>query len=115
MVCSEARAQRFTDQLGRGLVAVPTGTTGNSMSNLVTWRRLADEYYDVTYNLYKNGTKVASNLKTTCYNDANSAPTTTQYQVAAVVKGVEQAKCAVVTPWKQYVYNLTQRCPTGYL
>ncbi|MBR2114686.1 MAG: rhamnogalacturonan lyase [Prevotella sp.] len=116
MVCSEARAQRFTDQLGRGLVAVPTGTTGNSMSNLVTWRRLADEYYDVTYNLYKNGTKVASNLKTTCFNDAKGAPITTQYQVAAVVKGVEQAKCAAVTPWTQYVYKLGSiTTPTGYL
>ena len=116
MVCSEARAQRFTDQLGRGLVAIPTGSTSGSTSNMVTWRRLADEYYDVTYNLYKNGTKVASNLTTTCYNDAKSAPTTTQYQVAAVVKGVEQAKCDAVTPWTPYVYKLGDtRTPTGYI
>lgn len=116
MICSGARAQRHTDQLGRGLVAIPTGSTSGSTSNMVTWRRLADEYYDVTYNLYKNGTKVASNLTTTCYNDAKSASTSTQYQVAAVVRGVEQSKCNAVTPWIQYVYKLGDtRTPTGYL
>ena len=115
ILCSVSFAQRHTDQLDRGLVAVPTGASGNSNSNLVTWRRLADEYSGVTYNLYKNGTKVASNLTTTCYSDASSAPTTTNYQVAAVVNGVEQAKCAAVTPWRQYVYNLSVRCPTGYI
>ena len=105
VVCGEAKAQRHTDQLGRGLVAAPTGAAGNSTSNLVMWRRLADEYYDVKYNVYKNGTKVASNLTTTCYNDAKSAPSGTQYQVAAVVNGVEQEKCAVVTPWDGNAYK----------
>ena len=116
MLCNEAMAQRHTDQLERGLVAIPTGSTSGSTSNMVTWRRLADEYYDVTYNLYKNGTKVASDLTMTCYNDSKSASTTTTYQVAAVVRGVEQAKCAAVTPWTQYVYKLNEtRTPTGYL
>ena len=113
--CVIAHAQRFTDRLDRGLVAVPTGSSGNSSSNLVTWRRLADEYYGVTYNVYKNGTKVASNLTTTCYNDSKSAPITTSYRVAAVVNGVEQELCTAVTPWAQYVYSYSVRCPTGYL
>ncbi len=59
LMCCTAFAQRHTDVLGRGLVAVPTGAAGNSSSNMVTWRRLADEYFGVTYNMYKNGTKVA--------------------------------------------------------
>lgn len=108
-------AQRFTDSLDRGLVAVPDGSTGGSTSNMVTWRRLTTEQYGVTYNLYKNSSKVASNLTTTCYSDSKSAPPTTRYEVAAVVNGVEQKKCAAVTPWKQYVYNYKVRCPTGYL
>lgn len=115
LVCSAAFAQRHTDRLDRGLVAVPTGAAGNSNSNLVTWRRLADEYSGVTYNLYKNGARVASNLNTTSYNDGSNAPASTSYQVAAVVNGVEQAKCAAITPWAQYVYNLVARCATGYL
>lgn len=59
--CQASVAQRFTDNLDRGLVAVPTGSTSGSTSNLVSWRRLAEEYYNVTYNLYKNGTRVVSN------------------------------------------------------
>ena len=109
-------AQRFTDRLDRGLVAVPDGSTSGSTSNMVTWRRLTTEQYGVTYNLYKNGSKVASNLTTTCYSDSKSAPPTTQYRVAAVVNGVEQTMCAAVTPWKQYVYKLGDtRTATAYL
>ena len=115
VLCCTAFAQRHTDLLNRGLVAVPVGSTDGSTSNVVTWRRLADEYFGVTYNLYKDGSKVASNLTTTCYNDSKSAPPTTTYQVAAVVNGVEQEKCTAITPWLQYVYQLTVRCPTGYL
>ena len=109
------QAQRMTDRLGRGLVAVPSGSSGNSTTNMVTWRRLAEEYFGVTYNLYKNGSLLASGLTVPCYADNNSGLSSTQYQVAAVVNGVEQAKCAAVTPWKQYVYNLVERCATGYL
>ena len=112
----DSYAQRPTDRLDRGLVAVPTGSTSGSTSNMVTWRRLPGEYYDVKYNLYKNGTKVGSNLTNTCYNDGSGASTTTQYQVAAVVNGKEQTKCPVITPWAQYVYKLGDiRCATGYL
>ena len=109
------QAQRMTDRLGRGLVAVPTGSSGNSTTNMVTWRRLAEEYFGVTYNLYKNGSLLASDLTVPCYADNNSGLSSSQYQVAAVVNGVEQTKCAAVTPWKQYVYNLVERCATGYL
>ena len=38
-----ASAQRFTDNLDRGLVAVPTGSTDGSTTNYVSWRRLAHE------------------------------------------------------------------------
>jgi hypothetical protein len=113
---STVQAQRFTDDLKRGLVAVPTGSSGNSTTNFVSWRKLADEYYDVTYNLYKDGKKVASGLNVTCYNDGSNAYPTTYYKVAAVVNGVEQAKCDSVTPWTQDVYKLgDHRFCTGYI
>ena len=115
-MCTTLMAQRHTDQLDRGLVAIPTGSTSGSTTNLVTWRRLTTEYYDVKYNVYKNGSKVASNLTSTCFADNSNAPSTTQYQVAAVVNGKEQAKCTAVTPWKQYVYKLgNNRYPTSYI
>ena len=112
-----AMAQRFTDKLDRGLVVVPTGSTDGSTTNFVSWRRLANEYYGVTYNLYKNGTRIATDLTTTSYNDNNNAPPTTQYQVAAVVNGAEQTKCGVMTAWTEYVYKLGDniRTATGYI
>ena len=113
--CIPASAQRVTDNLDRGLVAVPTGSTDGSTTNYVSWRRLAHEYFGVTYNLYKNGTLLASGLTVPGYSDNNSAPVTTSYQVAAVVNGVEQEKCAAVTPWTQYVYKYNVRCATGYI
>ena len=114
-IATSALAQRPTDQLDRGLVAVQTGAAGNSSSNLLTWRRLTNEYFGVTYNVYKDSIKVASNLTTTSYSDPKSATYNTQYQVAAVIGGVEQKKCAAIKPWKQYVYQLNVRCATGYL
>jgi autotransporter-associated beta strand protein len=90
------QAQRVTDKLDRGLVAVPSSSSGN----LVSWRIFAEEYYGVTYNLYANGTLVGSNLKASNYNHTGGNAST-KYQVAAVVKGVEQAKSAEVTRWNE--------------
>lgn len=101
LFCIGASAQRKMDNLGRGLVVVPTG----SSTNFVSWRRLGTEYYDVTYNLYKDGTQIASNLTKTSYNDTNNGLTSSEYQVAAVVKGTEQLRSTVVTAWNQYISN----------
>ena len=114
---TSAHAQRFTDKLSRGLVAVPTGSTNDSKSNFVSWRRFAEEYYGVTYNLYRDGVLIASGLTKSSYDDNTDtlATPSVRYQVAAVANGVEQEKCDTIRPWKQYVYNLVKRCPTGYI
>ena len=101
-----AAAQRFTDKLDRGLVAIPQGDKTGQDKNygpsgsgiFVTWRILPSEYYDTKYNLYRNGTKIASDLTKSNYQD-NSGTATSKYQVEAVVNGVAQAKSAEVTPW----------------
>ncbi len=86
-------AQRYVDKIDRGLVAVPA-----AQGNLVSWRIFGEEYYDVTYNLYINGTLAAENLTVSNYNDTSGNAATT-YQVAAVVRGKEQEKCAAITRW----------------
>ena len=70
LVCG-AFAQRVTDKENRGLVAVPSRTSGN----FVSWKVLGEEYYDVTYNLYANGTKVATNLMVSNYTHAGNGST----------------------------------------
>ena len=98
-------AQRVTDKLDRGLVAVPSSGSGN----FISWRVFGEEYYDVTYNLYCNGSEIAKNLKTSNYTHT-AGTATSKYQVAAVVRGVEQAKSAEVTRWNnQYIEVPTQK------
>ena len=98
-VSTPINAQRFTDNLDRGLVAVKRAADGNSIGTFISWRRLPQEYFDVTYNLYYNGTLLAENLKVTNYSHAHKIASTDSYQVAAVVKGVEQEKCEAFTVW----------------
>ena len=91
-----AMAQRATDVLDRGLVALPSGS-----GNFVSWRIMAEEYYDVEYNLYRDGVKLNSvPLKVSNYTDSKGTATS-KYQVAAVVRGVEQEKCAEVVRWNE--------------
>ena len=97
MMSTGAEAQRYVDKLDRGIVAVP----GRSSGMLVSWRIFGDEYYDVEYNLYRNGTKVNSTpLKVSNYEDKQGT-SSSKYQVAAVVRGVEQEKSAEVKAWSQ--------------
>ena len=92
LVSMGANAQRFTDKLDRGLVAVKT-TKGVYCS----WRIQADEYYDVKYNLYRDGTKVnAEPLDVSNFTDASGSESS-KYTVKAVLNGVEQQASKAAT------------------
>lgn len=106
MVASVGFAQRFTDKLDRGLVAVPSGS-----GNLVSWRVFGEEYYDVTYNLYCDGSLIAKELNVSNYLHS-SGTAASRYQVAPVVRGVEQAKCAAITRWADGVLRIPVAPPT---
>ena len=89
-----AGAQRMMENLSRGLVAVKT-TGGVYLS----WRLLGQEWYDVTYNVYRDGVRVNSEpLVTSNYQDA-AGEESSIYTVRAVVRGVEQEDSETVTPW----------------
>ncbi len=95
LVSMGANAQRFTDKLDRGLVAVKT-TKGVYCS----WRIQADEYYDVKYNLYRDGTRVnAEPLDVSNFTDASGSESS-QYTVKAVLNGVEQQASKAATVFK---------------
>ncbi len=102
MAHTQASAQRATDALDRGLVAVQT-----SGGVYCSWRILGEEYYDVTYNLYRDGVKVNSEpLSVSNYTDA-AGTAGSQYSVRAVVRGQEQAASHAVTPWAQDYLEIT--------
>ena len=99
-------AQRRTDRLDRGLVAVPANANGGSGSgNFVSWKIFGEEYYDVTYNLYCNGKLLKAGLTVSCFSHT-AGNATSKYQVAAVVRGVEQEKCAEVTRWNGGYFDI---------
>ena len=108
-------AQRVTDQLSRGLVAIPQGdktgqdsrygTTGSGI--FVTWRILPSEYYDTKYNVYRDGTKVASDLTVSNYQD-NSGAKTSVYKVVPVIKGTERNDLAAeCKPWDHQFWSIS--------
>ena len=95
-----ASAQRITDKLDRGIVAVPI-----AKGNLVSWRKFGSEYYDTKYNLYRNGTKIATEITVSNYQDA-SGDANSKYAVEAVVKGVAQTRSAEVKAWANNYYDV---------
>ena len=102
-VALNANAQRVIDKLDRGVVAVKT-TNGV----FVSWRIQSDEYYDVTYNLYRDGSLIAENLTTSNYSDAGGT-TSNSYTVEAVKHGVKQPKSAATTPWSNSYLEITPK------
>ena len=101
--CLTAFGQRKMDRLDRGLIAIQT-TNGVYCS----WRILGEEYYDVKYNLYRDGTKIASDLDVSNYTDA-SGSAGSLYTVKAVVRGTEQtaSKEEEATVWNQNYLEIT--------
>ena len=87
-------AQRTTDRLDRGLVAVPSGS-----GNFISWRIFGEEYYDTGYNLYCDGVKLNSTPLTVSNYIHSGGKSTSRYQVAAVVRGEEQELSPEVTRW----------------
>ena len=87
-------AQRATDKLDRGLVAMKV-----SGGVYVNWRIPAEEYYDVTYNVYRDGVKLNdAPLSVSNFKDA-SGTLVNKYSVSAVVRGTEQPACSPVSVW----------------
>ncbi|MBQ8486527.1 MAG: autotransporter-associated beta strand repeat-containing protein [Prevotella sp.] len=93
-------AQRVTDKLDRGIVAIPSG-----QGNLVSWRKFGYEYYDTQYNLYRNGTKIAGPISVSNFKDTGGNASS-RYVVEPIVKGVAQAKSAEVQAWSQAYFDV---------
>ena len=79
------------EAIDRGLLVSNVGKSGM----LVSWRLLGTESSDTEFNLYRDGTKIASIGKTAGTNYLDTAgKVTSQYTVAAVVGGKEGTKSA---------------------
>ena len=94
-----SHAQRFTDELDRGVVAV--NLNGQVF---VSWRILPEEYYGTTYNLYKNGSLVQSGL--TVSNWTGSGTASDQFTVEPVVNGETGEMSSPAKVWNRFGSNL---------
>ncbi|MEU0131087.1 MULTISPECIES: rhamnogalacturonan lyase [unclassified Streptomyces] len=84
---SQAATARQAEALDRGVVSVHTDS-----GNLISWRWLGTDADNVSFNVYRAGTKVNASPVTASTNYFHSgAPGTADYTVRAVVGGVEQA------------------------
>ena len=109
-----ANAQRVTDNLSRGIVAIPQGDKtgqderyGMSGSGIfVSWRILPTEYYDTKYNLYRGSEKIASDLTVSNYQDDKGKKSDT-YKVVPVIRGTERNDLAATcTPWDHQYWEI---------
>ena len=100
-------AERQMERLTRGVVVSNVGS-----GVLVSWRLLGNESPDTEFNLYRDGTKIATIGKTdgTNYLD-KSGKTTSKYTVAAVVDGKEQTAQGVSVVLDKSVSNSNQSFP----
>jgi rhamnogalacturonan endolyase len=121
IVTSPLHGQHVMERIGRGLVAVRTGT----MEVYVGWRLLGTDPDDIAFNVYRsvdggaparlNDEPVTNN---TDYVDAAADPiAASTYFVRPVVEGVEQAPSAAFTipahaPVQQYL-SLPLQIPAG--
>jgi hypothetical protein len=92
------------ENLDRGVVAVKV--TGGVY---VGWRMMGYEYTgtdgDTSYNLYKDGTKLANVTDSTNYLDA-AGTSSSKYTVSAVLKGVEGKQSAPGSVWAQQYLSI---------
>jgi hypothetical protein len=99
------------ENLDRGVVAVKV-----SGGVYVGWRMFGYEYdttaSNVTYNVYRDGTKVANVTDSTNYQDA-SGTASSKYTVAAVIKGTEGPQSPAATVWAQQYLSIPLTKPAG--
>ncbi|MCP1181901.1 rhamnogalacturonan lyase [Paenibacillus sp. 1781tsa1] len=97
------------EYLDRGVVAVKTGT-----GVFVSWRLLGTEGTNVSFNVYRDGTKVNATPITNSTNLQDASGTSSsKYTVRAVVSGTEQAASAAASVWGNNYLSVPLSVPAG--
>ncbi|MFY1694661.1 MULTISPECIES: rhamnogalacturonan lyase [unclassified Solwaraspora] len=102
------------EHLDRGLVAAATAD-----GVFLSWRLRGDEVTGrqatgmtgVDFHVYRDGRRIATVTDSTNHLDTAAPAAGARYQVAALVRGREVDRSAVVTPWSQAYHDLPLRRP----
>ena len=98
------------EKLDRGVVAVPV--SNGSTSRLISWRLLGTDPRSTRFDVLRNGTVIASDLKTSNFLDKNGNASST-YQVRVKVDGEVVETTTPVTPWANVWMKLPLDRPAG--
>jgi len=102
-------AQRQIEDLDRGVVAVRTSTN----EVFISWRWLGTEDDDISFNLYRDDTKINAEPITESTNYIDNSSADAQYSVAAIINGVEQTKSNTASIWGSQFLELNLNRPSG--
>ncbi|MEK4054082.1 rhamnogalacturonan lyase [Paenibacillus sp. FSL F4-0087] len=106
---THAAGARQMEFLDRGVVAVKTGT-----GVFVSWRLLGTEGSNVSFNVYRDGTKVNASPITNSTNlQDTSGTSSSKYTVRAVVSGTEQAASTAASVWGNNYLSVPLSVPAG--
>ncbi|PJN57890.1 Rhamnogalacturonan endolyase YesW precursor [Paenibacillus sp. GM1FR] len=106
---THAAGARQMEYLDRGVVAVKTGT-----GVFISWRLLGTEGSNVSFNVYRDGTKVNPTPITNSTNLQDASGTSSsKYTVRAVVSGTEQAASAAASVWGNNYLSVPLSVPAG--
>ncbi|PKQ87988.1 rhamnogalacturonan lyase [Paenibacillus sp. BGI2013] len=106
---THAAGARQMEYLDRGVVAVKTGT-----GVFISWRLLGTEGSNVSFNVYRDGTKVNASPITNSTNLQDASGTSSsKYTVRAVVSGTEQAASAAASVWGNNYLSVPLSVPAG--
>lgn len=102
-------AQRQMEKLDRGVVAIKTGT-----DVLVSWRIFGNEYFDVSYNVYRGSTKLNTEPITgpSYYVDSDNIYDSA-YSVSAIVNGIEKPASIPMPVWEDHFKDIPIQIPAG--
>lgn len=98
------------EKLDRGVVAVPV--SNGSTSRLISWRLLGTDPRSTRFDVLRNGTVIASDLKTSNFLDKGGNASST-YQVRVKVDGEVVETTTPVTPWTNVWMKLPLDRPAG--
>ncbi len=104
----ESGSKKQMEYLTRG--AVGANIDGNIY---LSWRLLGTEPMDTTFNIYRDNEKIVSNLNNTNYTDIGGN-VYSDYQIAAVINGVEQSRSSNVTILQGHKDQRYKNSPYAY-
>ncbi len=106
---NDKKETRQLERLDRGLVAVRTGPN----EVFISWRLLATDPDNITFNLYRGKTKLNSKplAESTCFID--SAASDEIYTVKSVLSGREQTESASCSVWSDGFLKIPLNRPAG--